>query len=564
MVVEECHKWACRVLGPLNGTADAQGPRLEDGKVRTPEGFPEAWRSLYAAGWRSIHVAEEYGGQSGPYTLQCVGEEMIAGANAAFGMYPGITHGAAEVIAKHGTPEQRAIFCEKMFTGVYSGTMCLTEPQAGSDVGANNTRATPVGDGKYLIKGAKIFISGGDHDLTENVIHLVLARTEDAPSGTRGLSLFIVPRDRLDGSGPNDVTVAGIERKMGMTASVTCALNFGDDDACIGELLGAKERSGIVQMFRLMNFARIAVGIQGLAIASSAFLNALDYAKERKQGSNIRRWKDPDAPRVAIIEHADVRRMLLDMKSRVEGVRALMIKLTIHADNVAVATDPDSAAYHQGQLDLLVPLLKAYGTEQSFDVCATALQVFGGAGYLKDHPIEQYCRDAKIFSIYEGTNHIQALDLVGRKLGARGGANFQAFARDVGKFVAEHREHPTLREPVARLEQASKALSGAVMQLFAWSQSGAMDRVSLAANRFLEMMAETTVGWLLLEGAVLAERARAELPAEHVDRAFYEGRIFSAHYYAHNVLPAVALKAELLVGPDTSALDISEGAFATR
>ncbi|MEZ4450893.1 MAG: acyl-CoA dehydrogenase [Nannocystaceae bacterium] len=565
MVIDEFYKWARTVLGPLNSVGDAQGCRLVDGEVITPDGFREAWRSLYAGGWRSIAVGAEYGGQAGPYALQCLVDEMIAGANTAFGMYPGITHGAAEVIAEYGTPEQKEALCKRMFAGEIAGTMCLTEPHAGSDVGANSTLATPIGGGKYRIQGTKIFISGGSHDLAGNVIHLVLARTAEAPRGTRGLSLFIVPRDRLDGGGRNDVAVTGLERKMGMKASATCVLTFGANDECIGELLGTGECQGIMQMFRLMNFARIAVGIQGLSIASSAYLNALAYAKERTQGASFRQARDADAPRVPIIEHADVRRMLLDMKSRVEGLRALSIKLTTHADRCRCArgSDPEAASYHQGQLDLLVPLLKAYGTDQAFQVCATAMQVYGGAGYMKDHPIEQSVRDAKIFSIYEGTNHIQALDLVGRKLGSRHGANFQAFVRDVSGFLAAHAEHPTLADAVARLKEAVDALSGAAMQLFVWSQGDKVELVPLSANRFLEMMAETVVGWLLLDGAAIAERSAAELPADHADRSFYAGRVHAARYFASQVLPGVAHKAALLRAGDTSPLEIPTEAFAT-
>lgn len=565
MVLGEVYKWSCEVLGPLNPVADAQGCRVEDGKVKTPKGFKEAWKSFHEAGWGSMAVSSEYGGQDGPFTLHTVAEEMLSGANTAFNMYPGLTLGVGEVIGECGTPEQKKAFCAKLCAGTFAGTMCLTEPHAGSDVGASTTRATPIGDGKYKIEGTKIFISAGDHDMAENIIHLVLARTPDAPHGTRGLSLFIVPRDRLDGSGGNDVSVGGIEHKMGINGSATCVLNFGENGACIGEIVGAEEQQGIRQMFHLMNLARIGVGIQGLAVASSAYLNALEYAKERRQGTDVTARKDPDADKVPIIKHGDVRRMLLDMKARVEGIRALTFKLTMHTDRARAIgdSDPTAAAYHQGQVDLLVPLLKAYGSDQAFQICATAMQVFGGAGYLKDHPIEQYCRDAKIFSIYEGTNHIQALDLVGRKLGQKGGANYQAFAKDVGGFIAANREHPELKDSIAVLSSALEALTGTAMRFWGWLKSGKMDLVPLVANRFLEMMAEGTVGWLLLEGAVLADKAAAELAAGHPDKAFYAGRKYAAIYYALNVLPGVAHKAALIAKEDRSVMEIPEEAFAT-
>ncbi|HEX8952847.1 MAG TPA: acyl-CoA dehydrogenase, partial [Polyangia bacterium] len=494
-----------------------------------------------------------------------------SGANTAFSMYGGLTYGAAEVIEAFGTPEQKALFCERMYTGVWGGTMCLTEPQAGSDVGSARTKATRNADGTYNIVGTKIFISAGDHDLTENIVHLVLARTPDAPAGTKGLTLFIVPKVRTDGSGKlgqaNDVAVGNIEHKMGINASATCILNFGENNACIGVPVGgeAKLNQGMSQMFKMMNSARIAVGMQGYSVASAAFLNALDYARERKQGPSIKAFKDPTAPRVPILEHADVRRMLLDMKARVEGTRALAIKLTNHEDKARVleGKDDQAVAYHRGQVDLLVPLVKAYGSDQGFRVCETAIQTYGGAGYTRDYPVEQYCRDAKIFSIYEGTNHIQAMDLVGRKLAQGGGANLQAFGADVGKFVAKHAEHAKLGGEVKRLGAAQAALTKSAMKLLMWFQSGQLEMVPLVANRFLEMMAELAVSWLLLEGAVIADEKAKSVAAGHPDAAFYAGKIAAAQYYARNVLPGVEEKARQLDTEDRSALDIPDAGFAS-
>ncbi len=433
MILDEVYKWVTDVLGPINGSGDREGCHFDGTKVTAPKGYKEAWSSLYEAGWRLLGKQSEQDGQGAPFALVALVDELQSGANPAFNMYPGLTDGVAEVITHFGTDAQKKKYLPSLCGGTWSGTMCLTEPQAGSDVGANKTRATPLGDGMYKIQGTKIFISAGDHDMTENIIHLVLARTEDAPSGTKGLSLFMVPRDKLDGSGSNDVSVGSIEHKMGINGSSTCVLNFGENDGCVGELVGTEEQQGIKQMFRMMNFARIGVGIQGLATASAAYLSALEYAKERKQGPSIKAWKDPEAPKVAIINHPDVRRMLIDMKAKVEGIRALAVKLAMHTDRerVLAGKDDAKAAYHKGQVDLLVPLLKAYGSDQAFQVCATAIQTFGGAGYLKDHPVEQACRDSKIYSIYEGTNHIQALDLVGRKLGYKGGVNLQAYIKDV-------------------------------------------------------------------------------------------------------------------------------------
>jgi len=568
-VLEEAYGWVQKHMGPYNAAGDAEGCRLEGGQVRVPAQFREIWKALFDAGWRSLAVEEQHGGQSGPFTLAMLVEEFMCGSNTSFNMYAALTQGAADVILAFGTPEQQATYVPNMFNGKWAGTMCLTEPHAGSDVGSATTTATRRPDGRYDLRGTKIFISGGDQDMSENIIHMVLARTPDAPPGTKGLSLFIVPKVRPDGT-PNDVAVAGIEHKMGIRASSTAQLVFGDSGSCIGELVGEAENRGMSQMFHLMNYARIGVGIQGLSIASSAYLNALDYARDRKQGSSIRQWKDATAPRVPIIEHADVRRMLLDMKARVEGIRALVVKLTMHIDRAnalakAGTGDQDEKErieYHQGQVDLLVPLLKAYASDQAFSICATAIQVYGGAGYLHDWPVEQYCRDSKIFSIYEGTNHIQAMDLVGRKLMQRGGANVQAFGKDVAAFVAAHKEHPALKDAVAVLGQAMEALTATGGKFMAWFGGGRMEMVPATANRFLEMMSETVVGWLLLEQAAIAEAALQKVAADHPDRAFYEGKRYAAQYYAFNVLPTVMAKAQMIAREDRSALDIPLAAFA--
>jgi len=567
----ECYRWVREVIGPLNAAADHEGCRVEDGKVFTPRGFKEAWKSLYEAGWKQISVDPEWGGAGAPHALQVLIEEMISGANTAFAMYPGLAFGAAEVIESFGTPEQKHLYCPKMFGGQWGGTMCLTEPQAGSDVGSAKTSASRNADGSYTIRGTKIFISGGDHDLAENVVHLVLARVDGAPAGTKGLTLFIVPKIRPTADGSpgqaNDVYVANIEHKMGINGSATCILNFGDAGTCIGWPVGGdgKLNQGMPQMFKLMNSARIAVGVQGISVASSAFLNALEYAKERKQGASITHWKDPTAPRVSILEHADVRRMLLDMKSRVEGIRALAVKLAMHQDHVRAlqGKDEQKTVYHQGQVDLLVPLVKAYGSDQGFRVCETAIQTYGGVGYTKDFPVEQYCRDAKIFSIYEGTNHIQAMDLVGRKLGQAGGANLQAYLADVQQFVQKHAGDTTLGAAVKTLSLAQEALGGSAMRLLMWFQTGNIGMVPLHANRFLEMMAETTVAWQLLEGAAIALEKKKGVAAGHPDAAFYDGKVAAALYYARNVLPAVELKAKLMAEEDKTPLDISDAAFAT-
>jgi alkylation response protein AidB-like acyl-CoA dehydrogenase len=572
MVLDQAYKFVCEVLGPLNQSGDREGCRLENGQVHAPSGFKAAWNAVYEAQYKTIAADPEHGGQGAPHMLQVITEEMITGANTAFSMYPGLAYGAAEVVQAFGTAAQKEVYLHKMMFGQSGGTMCLTEPQAGSDVGSSRTTAKKLGDGKYLIAGTKIFISAGDHDLAENIVHLVLARADGAPPGTKGLSLFVVPKFRVKEDGTlgerNDVNVGSIEHKMGINGSATCILNFGENGGCIGELLGTAENMGMSQMFHLMNGARISVGVQGVGVASFAYLNALEYAKDRKQGAPITSWKDPTVPRVAIIEHADVRRMLLEMKSKVEGIRALVMKLACHQDHVRAfrGKDDEKVAYHQGQVDLLVPLVKAYSSDQAYRICELAIQTYGGAGYTKDYPVEQAARDAKVFSIYEGTNHIQAMDLVGRKLGQHGGRNLQAFIGDIAGFVSQNENHPVLGAAIKELGAAQEAVGGMAMRLLMWFQTGRIALVPLAANRFLEMMSETAVAWLLLDGARIAVDKLSTLPNDEAsakDRAFYEGKKHAALFFAKNILPNVKKSAEILATEDTSPTDIPTASFAT-
>ncbi|MDP3237296.1 MAG: acyl-CoA dehydrogenase [Myxococcales bacterium] len=568
-ILQETYRFAREVLGPLNGSADREGCKVVDGSVITPKGFKDAWKQLFEAGLKQIAVPKEHGGQGAPFSLYALIEELTSGANTAFNMYPGLAWGAAEVISQCGTEHQKKLYADRMFNGVWGGTMCLSEPHAGSDVGSSVTKAVKLPDGRFKISGTKIYISGGDHDLADNIVHLVLARIEGAPAGTKGLSLFIVPKKRANADGAlgehNDVQVASIEHKLGINGSATCVLNFGENGECFGELVGTVEHQGMPQMFRMMNGARIAVGIQGLAVASSAYLNALEYAKDRKQGANFKFWKDPAKPRVPIIEHPDVRRMLLELKSHTEGIRALVVKLAAHRDLSLIfqGKDDEKATYHQSQVDLLTPIVKSYASDESFRLCAIALQVYGGAGFLKDWPVEQYLRDSKIFSIYEGTNHIQAMDLVGRKLGQNGGANFQTFMSDIATFVEKNKSHPIFGKEVATLGDASEAVVSTAMGFMGWSQSDKVTLVPLSANRFLEMMAKATVGFVLLDAGVKAEEALARLGPTDPDRAFYEGKRYSALYYGRNVLPQVKQLAELVTFEDTSPMDITDAAFAS-
>ena len=569
MVLDEVYRFVCDVTGPLNSSGDAQGCRIEEGRVITPDGFKEAWDKVWESGWRTISVPSRWGGQDAPTMLGSFVEEMFCGANTAFTMYTGLTQSAAELILEFGTEEQKNKYVPKMMSGEWSGTMCLTEPHAGSDVGSASSSATRNDDGSYNVQGTKIFISGGDNDLAENVIHLVLARIEGAEAGTKGLSLFIVPRVRIDEDGSlgelNDVTVPSIEHKMGINGSATCVMNFGDDGNCLGEVVGGVEHQGIRQMFHMMNAARIGVGIQGLSVAAASYLSALEYARERKQGSSIKKFKDANAPRVPILEHPNIRRDLLAMKARVEGVRALVMKLSNHTDRLKATQgkDDESEAYHKGQIDLLTPLVKAYGTDAAFEVSSRAIQVHGGHGYLRDYPVEQYCRDSKIFQIYEGTNFIQSMDLVSRKLGQAGGANTQAFLTDIQKFIMDNKETPELADAIGHLQAAHEAVAATVTQLIGWFKGGKLEHIPLAAEEFLTIMSDLAVGWLLLDQASIAVEKLPETSETHPDHAFYTGKKFAALYFANNVLTTLPARTQRLAEIDTLPVQMPDEAFAT-
>ncbi|HVM97942.1 MAG TPA: acyl-CoA dehydrogenase, partial [Candidatus Acidoferrales bacterium] len=534
----------------------------------------EAWRKLYELGIPSFSMPQEANGLGGPHAVGVILQELQSGANTAFTMYPELTHGAADVIENFALPEDKARFLPGMMDGRFSGTMCLSEPHAGSDVGAAKTRATHMEGNIYKITGTKCWISAGDHDLADNIIHLVLARIDGAPQGTKGLSLFIVPKIWINDDGspgqPNDVVTASIEHKLGIKASATAVLSFGENGGCRGILVGGAPHMGMRQMFRMMNGARIAVGVQGLSIASSAYLNALSYARERQQGSSVRHFKDPDAPRVAIIEHSDVRRMLMEMKAKVEGMRTLAVKLALHQDlSVALSkTDEGLARFHEGQVDLLTPILKAYCSDQAFRIAEMAIQTYGGAGYVRDNPVEQYCRDAKIFSIYEGTNHIQALDLVARKLNQHGGENFKNYLTEIKKFVAENSNQVGIGAEVRALGSATEELERAAFSIMEFFMGGKIDQVTLVANTFLEAMAEVTIAYLLLDGARVAEQRRDTEDdeaddASRQDVAFYTGKIMAAKFFVNRVLPGVQAKVTTIVADDRSALDVPDTGFST-
>ncbi len=580
MILNEAEKLAVNVLAPCNKEGDQEGCHIKDGIVTVPKCFREPFKKYAEGGWINPMDSPEVGGQGLPAAVGFACVEYFGAANYAFSMYPGLTHGAAMLINEAGTPEQKKKYMEKLFAGEWTGTMCLTEPGAGSDVGALKTTAKKLPDGKYLITGTKCFISAGDHDLTPNIVHPVLARIEGDPTGTKGISIFIVPKIRVNDDGslgePNDVHTGGIEHKMGIKGSATATLNFGEDGKCIGELLG-NEREGIKIMFMMMNEARLGTGMQGLVLSSAALEHAVAYAKERIQGTAIWEMKNPDAKPVTIINHPDVRRKLLWIKSHVEGSRSLCYFTAFCIDMAKVAKTEEEKAKWEGLLDLMTPILKAWTTDRGLLSCSTAMDVYGGYGFCSEYPAEQYVRDEKIAQIYEGTNGIQALDLVGRKLGQRKGANVMNLAGLIQKTIADAKKNPELAKYAAVLEEASNACLELTMFFAQAGKSGNFLLPILNACKFLEIFGDVIVGHLLLQAADIAsakldaiykangaDSAGKQKGLQRSDReaAFYSGRIASGKFFANEILTTVKARCEAVKMDEKSPLEITEEAFA--
>ena len=580
MIMNEAEKLAVNVLAPTFKEGDEEGCHIKDGVVTVPKCFHEPFKKFCEGGWLNPMDSPDVGGQGIPAAVGFANIEIFGAANYAFMMYPGLTHGAASLIHSYGTEEQKNKYMYRTFSGEWTGTMCLTEPGAGSDVGALKTTAKRLPDGRFLITGTKCFISAGDHDLTPNIIHPVLARIEGDPAGTKGISIFIVPKVTVNDDGslgePNDVKCGGIEHKMGIKGSATATLNFGEDGKCIGELLG-NERDGIKIMFQMMNEARIGTGMQGLVSASAAFEHAVAYAKERVQSVPVWEMKNPDAKAVAIIKHPDVRRKLLWMKSHVEGLRSLCYFTAYCLDMSRVAKTEEEKANWEGFLDLMTPVVKAYTTDKGLLVCSMAMDVYGGYGYCQEYPVEQYMRDEKIATIYEGTNGIQALDLVGRKLGQRKGANVMNLFGVIQKNIAKAKTNPELAKYAALLEEASNACIELTMFFAQSGKSGDFLLPVLNACKFLEIFGDVIVGHFLIEAAQTAAGKldaiyeangassigkQKGLQRSDKEAAFYSGRIASAKFFANDILTTVKARCESVKMAEKSPLEITDEAFA--
>jgi alkylation response protein AidB-like acyl-CoA dehydrogenase len=554
LMVQEGIRFAIDVVSPTRSESDREGCRIEDGRVKVPKCLHEPYQQSYELGWASMGVSQEYGGMGAPATLVLIVNEAMNGANLGLSMFFGLTTGAADLIETYGSDSLKQKYVAKMYQGKFTGTMCLSEPQAGSDVGAGTTSAESVEDGVYKIKGSKCWISSGDSDLGENVIHAVLARVKGAPDGTKGLSLFVVPHTRVNDDGSlgdwNDVTVVSIEDKLGIHASPTAVLNFGENDDCLGWIIG-EEGQGISSMFLMMNGARIYTGLIGLALGGAAYENAKTYAQERVQGINISKIRDPDAPRVTIVEHPAVRLNLINMKAKVEAMRALLYYTVFQLDLELIAKTDEERQKAQNMVDLLTPMCKGWCTEVGLDVVQVGIQVLGGVGYTKDFPMEQLYRDARIAPIYEGTTDIQALDLVGRKMLQQGGMLFQQLMERFSQLIGKHSEHPELGGVFKTFEAYCETLYETSMGSQEVIKTRGMEGVALYATPFLMFFSSVTAGSLLLEQAVLAAEKLTQIKAEkgigdlsdssflkeNEDALFYANKIKTTRYFVEVIIP---------------------------
>lgn len=522
------------VLFPLNQSGDAEGVKFDNGKVKVPSGFKEAYETYVQSGWSSFTCDPEYGGQGLPEVINMPIIEMICSANLSFGMTPGLTHGAYNAIHLYGTDELKRKFLPKMVAGTWSGVMCLTEPQCGTDLGLIRTTATPVGDDTYTVNGSKIFISAGEQDVTENIIHLVLAKLPDAPEGIRGISLFAVPKIKVNDDGslgkPNKVTCGSIEHKMGIHASPTCVMNY---DGAVGHLIGEKHK-GMRAMFTMMNEARLYVGVQGLGLAEVSYQNAATYARERLQGRALKGGpKYPEKPADPLLVHPDVRRMLLTMRSFTEGARALAIYTALQVDVSKRHEDEKKRMEADDFVQLVTPILKSYFTDAGFEATNLGMQVFGGHGYIKEYGMEQYSRDARIAQIYEGANGIQALDLVGRKLTYKTGRYLRSFFHKAGAFVEMHRDNEKMSEFTKPLYKAL----GSAQQGSLWIAANGMgnpEEAAAGSAEYLRLMALAIFAYMWAQMAEVSLRRLEENPS---DKNFYEAKLATARFFMDKVLP---------------------------
>ena len=559
----EAGKLCSEVLTPLNRTGDIEGcTRHEDGRVTTPAGFKSAYDRLVAGGWVGLSCPTAYGGQGLPGTLTVIINEFMASANLAFSMYSGLVQGAVAAILTHGSDEQKKKFLPKMIEGVWAGTMNLTEPQCGTDLGLLRTKAVKQPDGSYKITGTKIFISGGEQDLTENIIHLVLARIEGAPAGTKGISLFIVPKVMVNDDGTlgarNGVACGSIEHKMGIHGNATCVMNY---DQATGYLIGQENR-GLAAMFVMMNEARLGVGVQGLAMSEVAYQNAVIYAKERLQGRSLTGAKFPDKPADPIIVHPDIRRTLLSIRAFNEAARALVIQTALYGDLAHRSQDPKERQHADDMMGLLTPVVKGVLTDLGFANTVNAQQVYGGHGYIAEWGMEQFVRDARIPMIYEGANGIQALDLVGRKLAKDGGRAVMAFFAEVQNFVNAHRADEAMKPIIEPLDVSLGHLQAATM----WFMNNALkepDNAGAGASDFMHMFGLVALGlmWGRIVLAANETLAKGDAGGGALDAQALRNKLIVARFFGEKMLPETAAQLKRIEAGAGSVMEMGEGGF---
>nr|WP_155320530.1 acyl-CoA dehydrogenase [Desulfosarcina alkanivorans] len=576
MVVTEARSFGIKEVLPTHGEGDTTGVSFENGKVFVPECYRRPYRLMVENGWTSLTEDPAAGGQGLPHMVMRAAGEYFIGANYAMVIYAMEGHGTGKMIELFGTEQQKELFLKKLYTAEWGGTMDLTEPEAGSDVGALTTSARRLDDGTYAITGNKIYITNGEHDLTENIIHPVLARIEGAPAGTRGISIFIVPKIWVNDDGSlgerNDIVCTGTEEKMGLHGSATCAMSMGSKGVCRGLLLG-EENSGMKIMFHMMNEARLDVGFMGFCNATAAFLYAVNFARERIQGRDLADGKNADAPSVPIIRHPDVRRMLLWMKSHVEGMRSFIYYVARCFDLAECSADEGERERNDDRIALLTPLIKAYCAGRGFEVCTEAMQVHGGCGYTMDYPVEQLARDCKIASIFEGTDGIQAMDLLGRKLGMKKGAVFMDVLDEIKKTIEQANGIDSLKPLSRALETAVDQLAETAMGIGRQAMSPAFKTAFAHAHPFMMAMGDVIMGWMLLWRAAISaprlekrvggleERKKIDKLEKDKDAAFYSGQIQSARYFINSVLPITLGRLAAIRTGDDAVLEITERGF---
>jgi len=562
MIVNEARTLAIREILPTNRIGDETGCTYQNGCVTMPSGFKAAWRQLEKGEWFAPAQEPEWGGQGIPETLNVVTQNYLFGANLSLLMVAGLNHAAGKIIETFGSEQQKKFYLKKLYSGNWSGTMLLTEAESGSNLGDLTTSATKNEDGTYTLCGSKIFISGGDHDMTDNIVHLILARIEGAPEGSRGISLFVAPKFRVTEEGSlsekNDITCTGIEKKMGLHGSPTCSMALGSRGKCIGTLIG-EENKGLSIMFMMMNKARLMVGSQALSCASSAYLHALDYARTRIQGSLP---DSMDKKAVPIIQHPDIRRTLLTMKMYTEGMRSLLCYVANLEDKKKINENAADKTRYQNLIDILIPVAKGYVTDRALDVCNMAVQIFGGYGYTREFPVEQLLRDVRVTSIYEGTNGIQAMDLLGRKLFHRK-KMFRDLMDEIGKILNKAKSTPALEQLAQRLDNALALLEQVVSKI----DPAVKDQDPLLpyafATPFLEVTGDVIMGWMLLWRATIAQDHIENRPRKK-GHEFYVGQIKSAQFFIGSVLPVTLGKMASIINFDRAAIEISDTSFGGK